>query len=194
MAKFAVILPAAGQSRRFHDKAYKKPFAPLAGRAVWLHSAERFMNRGDVRQTIVVVAAEDREEFNRKFGANIAILGLDIVEGGAERADSVAAALERLDALPERAIRVFLRRGAQSCGYRVSGTRDGRAAEGSGSSGSRFHSRRVFFVLRQHPPVNSQINPNTAPTLVKHRLRLDDNQSVIGRGRYCGCYALPGGG
>ena len=45
MPTFAVILPAAGQSRRFHDKAYKKPFAPLGGRAVWLHSAERFMNR-----------------------------------------------------------------------------------------------------------------------------------------------------
>lgn len=96
MAKFAVVLAAAGQSRRFHDKAYKKPFAPLAGRAVWLHSAERFMNRDDVKQTIVVVAAADREEFNRKFGANIAILGLDVVEGGAERVDSVAAALERL--------------------------------------------------------------------------------------------------
>ena len=97
MAKYAVILPAAGASRRFHDKAYKKPFAPLGGRAVWLHSAERFMNRPDVKQTIVVVAAEDREEFNRKFGANIAILGLDVVTGGAERVDSVAGALEKLN-------------------------------------------------------------------------------------------------
>ena len=52
MSNFAVILPAAGQSLRFRDKAYKKPFAPLAGRAVWLHSAERFMNRGDVKQVI----------------------------------------------------------------------------------------------------------------------------------------------
>ena len=76
MSTFAVILPAAGQSRRFHDKAYKKPFAPLGGRAVWLHSAERFMNRADVKQVIVVIAAEDRELFNMKFGANIAILGV----------------------------------------------------------------------------------------------------------------------
>ena len=97
MANYAVILPAAGQSRRFHDKAYKKPFVPLSGRAVWLHSAEKFMNRPDVKQTIVVVAKADREEFNRKFGANIAILGLDVVEGGAERVDSVAKALERLN-------------------------------------------------------------------------------------------------
>ncbi len=87
MSTFAVILPAAGQSRRFHDKAYKKPFAPLGGRAVWLHSAERFMNRADVKQVIVCVAADDRELFNLKFGANIAILGVEVVEGGEHRTD-----------------------------------------------------------------------------------------------------------
>ena len=64
MAKFAVILPAAGRSSRFHDKHYKKPFAPLAGRAVWLHSAERFLNRDDVVQTILVISPDDREDFN----------------------------------------------------------------------------------------------------------------------------------
>jgi 2-C-methyl-D-erythritol 4-phosphate cytidylyltransferase len=96
MPNFAVILPAAGQSRRFHDKAYKKPFAPLGGRAVWLHSAERFMNRSDVKQLIVCVAAEDRDLFDLKFGANIAILGVQVVEGGQHRADSVQRALEQV--------------------------------------------------------------------------------------------------
>jgi 2-C-methyl-D-erythritol 4-phosphate cytidylyltransferase len=96
MSTFAVILPAAGQSRRFHDKAYKKPFAPLAGRAVWLHSAERFMNRPDVKQLIVAVAAEDRDLFDLKFGANIAILGVQIVEGGEHRTDTIQRALERV--------------------------------------------------------------------------------------------------
>src|SRR3954466_4925 len=96
MATFAVILPAAGQSRRFHDKAYKKPFAPLGGRAVWLHSAERFMNRPDVKQVIVCVGADDRDYFNMKFGANIAILGVQVIEGGEHRTDSVQRALERV--------------------------------------------------------------------------------------------------
>jgi 2-C-methyl-D-erythritol 4-phosphate cytidylyltransferase len=96
MPNFAVILPAAGQSRRFHDKAYKKPFAPLGGRAVWLHSAERFMNRSDVKQLIVVIAKEDKELFDMKFGANVAILGVQVVFGGAERADSVQKALEQV--------------------------------------------------------------------------------------------------
>jgi 2-C-methyl-D-erythritol 4-phosphate cytidylyltransferase len=96
MASFAVILPAAGKSERFRDKSYKKPFAPLGGRAVWLHAAEKFLNRSDVKQTIVVIAAEDRELFNMKFGANIAIMGVEVIEGGAERTDSVQRALERV--------------------------------------------------------------------------------------------------
>jgi 2-C-methyl-D-erythritol 4-phosphate cytidylyltransferase len=94
MPTISVILPAAGASRRFPDKHYKKPFAPLGGKAVWLHSAEKFLNRKDVKQLIVVVAEQDREEFNRKFGANLAILDVEVCPGGAERADSIENALE----------------------------------------------------------------------------------------------------
>lgn len=96
MAQHAVILPAAGRSSRFHDKYYKKPFAPLANRAVWLHSAERFLNRADVAQLILVIGREDRDDFNAKFASNVAILGIDVVEGGAQRSDSVEAALARV--------------------------------------------------------------------------------------------------
>ncbi len=93
MATFAVILPAAGKSSRFRDPHYKKPFAPLENRPVWLHTAEKFVNRNDVQQTILVISPEDREMFHDRFSANVAILGIDVVEGGAERAESVAAAL-----------------------------------------------------------------------------------------------------
>ena len=96
MATFAVILAAAGQSSRFRDQHYKKPFAPLDNRAVWLHSAEKFLNRDDVKQLILIIAAEDREQFDSKFAANVAILGIEVVEGGAQRADSVQNALERV--------------------------------------------------------------------------------------------------
>ncbi len=96
MAKFAVILAAAGQSRRFQDNHYKKPFAPLKDRAVWLHCVDRFINRDDVVQVILVIAPEDRERFMESFGANVAILGVEVVEGGKERTDSVANALERV--------------------------------------------------------------------------------------------------
>lgn len=96
MPSFAVILPAAGKSSRFHDPHYKKPFAPLDNRAVWLHAADRFINREDVKQVILVISPEDREAFHSKYGANVAILGIEVVEGGAERSDSVARALERV--------------------------------------------------------------------------------------------------
>lgn len=98
MATFAVILPAAGQSSRFHDKNYKKPFAPLANKPVWLHSAEKFVARSDVKQLIVVISPEDREYFHFKFGANVAILGIDVVDGGSQRAESVSKALARVKA------------------------------------------------------------------------------------------------
>jgi 2-C-methyl-D-erythritol 4-phosphate cytidylyltransferase len=98
MPNVAVIMPAAGASRRFRDQNYKKPFAPMAGRAVWLHSAEKFLNRSEVKQVIVVIAEEDTEEFNRKFGANIAIMGIEVCKGGKERADSVEHALARVKA------------------------------------------------------------------------------------------------
>jgi 2-C-methyl-D-erythritol 4-phosphate cytidylyltransferase len=93
MPKIAVILPAAGQSRRFGDRNYKKPFASLSGRAVWMYSAERFTGRADVKQVILAVAPEDRSSFDEKFAANVAFLGLEIVAGGGQRADSVQNAL-----------------------------------------------------------------------------------------------------
>lgn len=96
MPSYAVIIAAAGKSSRFRDKHYKKPFIPIANRAVWLHSVERFTNRSDVKQCILVISQEDREDFDMKFGANVAILGLDVVVGGKERADSVRNGLEKV--------------------------------------------------------------------------------------------------
>jgi 2-C-methyl-D-erythritol 4-phosphate cytidylyltransferase len=96
MPTFGVILAAAGQSSRFQDANYKKPFAPLAGRPVWLHSAEKFIDRPDVKQVVVVVSPEDRESFREKFGANLAFMGITLAEGGTQRADSVRNGLEKL--------------------------------------------------------------------------------------------------
>ena len=93
MPAYAVILPAAGGSRRFRNKHYKKPFVPLGGKAVWLHSAERFLARDDVKQLIIVIAEGDREAFDRKFSANLAIMGIEVATGGLERTDSIRNAL-----------------------------------------------------------------------------------------------------
>ncbi|MDX1962748.1 MAG: 2-C-methyl-D-erythritol 4-phosphate cytidylyltransferase [Pirellulales bacterium] len=93
---FAVIIAAAGKSTRFRDQHYKKPFAPLANKPVWLHSAERFINRADVKQVILVISPADAEVFAAKFAGNAAILGIEIVHGGQERADSIEKALARV--------------------------------------------------------------------------------------------------
>jgi len=97
MARFAVILPAAGQSSRFRGRE-KKPFAVLDGRPVWLRTAELFVTRDDVCQTLLVVAPEDRELFTSRYAANIAFLNIQLVDGGRERFDSVANALGKLSA------------------------------------------------------------------------------------------------
>ncbi len=96
MPRYAAILLAAGESRRFGDQHFKKPFVQLAGRAVWLHSADRFINREDCVQVIVAVARDDWEMFHERYGSNIAILGVEPCVGGANRADSVAAGLEKV--------------------------------------------------------------------------------------------------
>jgi 2-C-methyl-D-erythritol 4-phosphate cytidylyltransferase len=97
MGEFAVILPAAGRSTRFGDPKQKKIFAELDGRAVWLRAVEPFINRDDVGQTIVVIAPEDRELFERRFRASVAFMNIRVIDGGAERSDSVAKALEVVD-------------------------------------------------------------------------------------------------
>ena len=97
MARFAVILPAAGRSTRFGDAKQKKVFAEVDGRAVWLRAAEPFLARDDVGQVIVAIAPGDRERFESRFRANIAFLDIRVVEGGAERADTIARALEAVD-------------------------------------------------------------------------------------------------
>jgi 2-C-methyl-D-erythritol 4-phosphate cytidylyltransferase len=94
---FAVILPAAGRSSRFGDPKQKKIYAELDGRAVWLRAAEAFIARDDVAQVILAIAPEDRELFERRYRPNVAFLNIKVIEGGAERADTVARALENVD-------------------------------------------------------------------------------------------------
>ncbi len=48
-------------------------------------------------QTIVVIAPEDRELFERRFRPSVAFMDIRVIDGGAERSDSVARALEAVD-------------------------------------------------------------------------------------------------
>ena len=98
MGKFAVILPAAGRSSRFGDPKQKKIYAELEGRAVWLRAVEPFVNRDDVGQIILAIAPEDRELFERRYRASVAFMNIKVIDGGAERCDTVARALEVVEA------------------------------------------------------------------------------------------------
>src|SRR5436190_7262474 len=95
MSTVAVIIPAAGKSSRFGGRD-KKPFVSLDGRPVWQRSAELFWTRDDVSKVYLVVAPEDREEFRSRFAHLIAFANAEVVDGGAERFDSVANALARV--------------------------------------------------------------------------------------------------
>jgi len=91
---FAVILAAAGKSSRFGDPKQKKIYSELDGRAVWLRAVEPFVNRDDVSQIIMAIAAEDREMFDRRYRASVAFMNIKVIDGGTERTDTVARALE----------------------------------------------------------------------------------------------------
>ncbi|MEZ6124483.1 MAG: 2-C-methyl-D-erythritol 4-phosphate cytidylyltransferase [Planctomycetaceae bacterium] len=96
MADFGVIIPAAGASTRFQGFSSKKPFVELKGRPIWLRTVEHFVNRPDVSEVVLVLAADDVDEFRQRFKANLAFLSLTIVTGGATRAESVRNGLRAL--------------------------------------------------------------------------------------------------
>ena len=115
MTSMAVILPAAGKSSRFvgsagtvaiddsggsatdHPAARKKPFITLRGEPVWYRSVVPFLHRPDVVQVVIAVSPEDLDWFRSRFASQLSHLrAVQVVAGGAERADSVEAALREI--------------------------------------------------------------------------------------------------
>lgn len=93
MAKVSVIIPAAGAGRRFGGKE-NKVFVKINDSPLFMKTLELFVNRDDVCQMILAVSADDMDQFKGKYGAHIALMGVKLVEGGAERCETVARALE----------------------------------------------------------------------------------------------------
>jgi 2-C-methyl-D-erythritol 4-phosphate cytidylyltransferase len=98
--KIAVIICAAGSSKRFVEKqkhnleaVKKKQFSDVAGRPAFLRSVEFFAGRDDVKQIIMTIPAEDEELFKITHGANISFHGVKLCIGGSERFESVSKAL-----------------------------------------------------------------------------------------------------
>ncbi|MDO5309996.1 MAG: IspD/TarI family cytidylyltransferase [Planctomycetia bacterium] len=105
MPRFAVIIAAAGSSRRFvesttrqeYGESEKKIFRTLNGVELWRVSLELFAKRADVVQIVLVVAPEDRRRMQETVDALALRPKVTLVLGGAERFLSVENALAALD-------------------------------------------------------------------------------------------------
>jgi 2-C-methyl-D-erythritol 4-phosphate cytidylyltransferase len=97
--KIAVILPAAGSSKRFSAAGglpgANKLEQDLVGRPVFLRSIELFLNRPVVGQIILAVNPDDADDFRFRWRDKLAFHGVTIVPGGkAERWETVLKALD----------------------------------------------------------------------------------------------------
>jgi 2-C-methyl-D-erythritol 4-phosphate cytidylyltransferase len=92
MSRTAAILLAAGSGRRMADTVPDKVLAPLAGKPVFAHSAATFVRSGVV--DLFVVTYRDQQQMIEL--SSYAPTPTAFVRGGAERQDSVAAALAEL--------------------------------------------------------------------------------------------------
>ena len=99
MSQFAVILPAAGRSTRFGG-AIRKPFLNLSGRPIWQRTLELFHRLPEVRQVILVLAADEIDEFRQTYGGLLLLVydKVTFAPGGSERFESVANGLAALHA------------------------------------------------------------------------------------------------
>jgi len=90
--RVAVILPAAGLSRRFGGG--NKLELDLAGRPAFMRSVEAFAGRDDVCQIILAVHPESLDAFRFKHGTDLGLHGVELVAGGTvERWETVSNAL-----------------------------------------------------------------------------------------------------
>lgn len=99
MRRFAVILPAAGAGRRLGEalSGRGKAELELAGRPMWAWAAQAFAGRAEVVQVLVAVRPGGVAAFRERHAAEVAGLGVEVVEGGrAERWETVLRALERV--------------------------------------------------------------------------------------------------
>ena len=102
-----VILPAAGESTRFHasgDAHENDPDAgsklemDLAGKPVFQRAVELFVHREDVAQVLLAVHPERVETVKLRWGDTLRFQGVQIVAGGTtERWETVARALAHVD-------------------------------------------------------------------------------------------------
>jgi len=111
LAKFSVIIAAAGKGERYGGKQ-NKVFAKLKDRPLFIRAIEMFINRDDVCQTILAVSPNDAQYVKDQYGPNLGFMGVTLVEGGAHRWQTIANGLE---AVSEEAEFVAVHDAARIC-------------------------------------------------------------------------------
>jgi 2-C-methyl-D-erythritol 4-phosphate cytidylyltransferase len=92
MAKFSVIVPAAGSGSRFGGNT-NKIFQRIKDQPLFIRTLEAFTSRPDVVQVQIVISAGDMEEMKERFGGNLGFMGVKLVQGGSTRTESIRNAL-----------------------------------------------------------------------------------------------------
>jgi 2-C-methyl-D-erythritol 4-phosphate cytidylyltransferase len=99
MSGFALILPAAGSGRRLGN-VVPKPYIRLEGRTILEVTLGRFKETGRLEQVVIPTSGaymdEASDAASRLFGAETGVK-VSVIEGGAERQDSIANALAHVD-------------------------------------------------------------------------------------------------
>lgn len=97
----AAILPAAGSGQRFGSQS-NKLFAQLLGKPLWVHAVQRLAARHEVGRIVMSVSEQDHDTFakqlsSEEWGSLSPRCSVELVLGGAERSESVWAALSHLE-------------------------------------------------------------------------------------------------
>lgn len=92
----AAIIPAAGSGRRFGNES-NKLFAKIDGVPLWVHSASRLRDQSCVGRIVLPIAEADRDYFSAQYADTVDSLDVQLVDGGAERSDSVCQGLRLLE-------------------------------------------------------------------------------------------------
>jgi len=108
--KIAVIIPAAGQGKRFGadspdakaasalGSAGNKIELDLGGRPVFLRTIELFLNRADVGQIVLAVNPDQIDNFRLRWGDKLGFHDVTVAPGGrADRWETVLRAMEAVE-------------------------------------------------------------------------------------------------
>lgn len=97
--RYALVVPAAGSGRRFGAAVVRKQYEPLAGATVIEHALAPFLADERCHRIVVAIAPGDAAWPGVAVRCTArALCPIGAVEGGAERAESVACALGALQA------------------------------------------------------------------------------------------------